>query len=143
MQSGLRVNQRIVIPTWELEFSTSRSSGPGGQHANKTSSRVTLRWHLERSSVLTTAQKDRVRRRHGHRIDTNGYVLIHVETERSQLRNKEEAKSRLVALLLDGLQIEKGRRNTRPTKASKKRRLDNKRQRSDQKKLRRKPVQGD
>ena len=143
MDSGLRINERIVLPEWELEFVTSRSSGPGGQHANKTSSRVTLRWHLDRSSALTTAQKERVRRRHGHRLDANGYFAIHAEGERSQLRNKESARERLTALLVDGLKIVKGRRPTRPTKAAKKRRLEGKKQRSERKKLRKKPSHDD
>ena len=143
MDSGLFINERVTIPEWELEFSVSRGSGPGGQHANKTSSRVSLRWHLERSSVLTKAQKSRIRQYLGHRLDANGYLSMHADSERSQYKNKQEVRLRLVETLRRGLMIKKGRRDTRPTRASKERRLEGKKQKGQQKKLRRKPSSED
>ena len=140
MSEDLRVTDWVTIPAWELEFSTSRSSGPGGQHANKTSSRVTLRWHVERSSAVTRAQKDRIHRRCAQRMDANGYLVVHVETHRSQARNKEDARLRLVELLVKGLVVPKSRRATRPSRRSRAKRLDSKKQQSDKKKQRRRPA---
>ena len=143
MSDDVIVNERVRIPAWELEYYSSRSSGPGGQAVNKTNSRVSLRWHVDRSSALTTSQKMRVHRNLGHRIDSNGYLSIHVETERSQTRNKSLAVERLAALLVKALVIQKGRRKTKPTKASKERRIQSKKQKSQKKRLRQKPASFD
>ncbi|MBL91141.1 MAG: aminoacyl-tRNA hydrolase [Myxococcales bacterium] len=137
---ALHINSRIQIPSWELTFTTSRSAGPGGQHANKTSSRVTLHWSIPNSSALSDHQKSRVRRRLSARLTQEGVLQIHVEDSRSQHRNKEVAKERLKALLLDALKVPKRRKPTRPSKAAKKRRVDNKKSRGAIKKLRGKPT---
>ncbi len=138
----LRINDRITIPAWELSFSASRSSGPGGQSVNKTNSRVTLSWHIDSSSALRSDQKVRVKRRLGRRVDGDGFVHIHSETERSQLRNKEEARKRLSELVAAALERPKHRRATRPTRASKERRLQSKKEHSQKKAMRRKPPDG-
>lgn len=136
---ALTINARIRIPPWELTFTTSRSAGPGGQHANKTSSRVTLHWSVPNSCALSDAQKARVLKRLRPRLTQEGVLQLHVEDSRSQHRNKEVAKERLKALLLEALKVPKRRKPTRPSKAAKKRRVDDKKSRGAIKKLRGKP----
>jgi len=135
----LEVNPRLRIPGWELVFTASRSAGPGGQHANKTSSRVTLHWSVKDTSALSDYQKNRVLKRLGARLTQDGVLQIHVEDTRSQHRNKEVARERLKDLLLDSLKVQKKRKPTKPSKASKRRRMDTKKARGSLKKLRQKP----
>ena len=137
----LQINSRVCVPAWEMTFTTSRSAGPGGQHANKTSSRVTLHWSIKNSSALTPFQKSRVLKRLGARLTQDGMLQLHVEDSRSQHRNKEVAKERLKALLLDALKVQKKRQATRPSKAAKKRRGNDKKSRGTLKKLPGKPTE--
>ena len=143
MSDDLTINDRITIPGWELEYSTSRSSGPGGQSVNKTNSRVSLRWHVDSSSALSPGQKVRVKRKLGSRLDSAGYLAVHAETDRSQLRNKELARERLAQLVVEALVIPKRRRATRPSRASKERRIQGKKQKAQKKTLRKRPQQHD
>ena len=143
MSNDVRVNSRITIPAWELEFSASRSSGPGGQAVNKTNSRVSLKWHVANSSALDRFQKSRLLRKLKHRVNSAGYLDIHVESERSQLKNKMIACERLAELIRDALIIEKKRFKTKPTRGSKERRIKAKKEKSQTKKLRRSPIQHD
>jgi ribosome-associated protein len=130
---SIQVTRTVAIPVSEIELRFSRSSGPGGQHAQKTETRVEAVFDVESSAGLTPAQKARVRRR-------AGTVLRAVaQDERSQARNRELAVERLVAALRDALKIERRRRPTTPTAASRERRLEQKRRRSGTKQLRRKP----
>jgi ribosome-associated protein len=130
---SIRVTRTVAIPVSEIELRFSRSSGPGGQHAQKTESRVEAIFDVEASSALTPAQKARVVRRAGP-------VLRAVaQDERSQARNRELASERLVDSLRDALRVERPRRPTRPTAAARERRLQQKRRRSEAKQLRRPP----
>ncbi|HET6642220.1 MAG TPA: alternative ribosome rescue aminoacyl-tRNA hydrolase ArfB [Gaiellaceae bacterium] len=130
---SIRVTRTVAIPVSEIELRFSRSSGPGGQHAQKTESRVEAIFDVEASSALTPAQKARVVRRAGP-------VLRAVaQDERSQARNRELASERLVDSLRDALRVERPRRPTRPTAAARERRLQEKRRRSEAKQLRRPP----
>ena len=142
MDETLLVQEGLVIPHWEVVFTTSKSSGPGGQHANKTNSRVTLHWSLDASSAFSDYQKHRIRQRLGGRINSEGVLLIHVEESRQQSRNKEIACQRLVEMLRDALKQVKRRRPTKRTKSSQRRRVNEKRARGDIKELRRKPDRG-
>jgi len=120
-----------VLPRTEIELRTSRSSGPGGQHAQKSETRVEAVFDVEASSALTVAQKRRV-------LAKTGPVLRAVaQDERSQLRNRELATERLVAVLRAALRVERRRVPTKPTKASRERRLEGKRRRGEVKRLRR------
>ena len=139
MEDGLQIREGLVIPHWELIFTASRSGGPGGQHANKTNSRVTLHWALESSSAFSDYDKNRLRQRLGHRRNAEGVVLIHVEETRQQSRNKELACERLATLLREALKTQKRRRPTKRTKASQRRRVAEKRARGDIKKMRKAP----
>jgi len=135
--TGVRVNRRLVIPSNELEERFSTSSGPGGQHANKASTRAELVWNVATSSVLGPRQRARIQTRLAGRLDSNGVLRVASEKHRSQLRNREEARKRLVELVDNALKVERARVKTKPTKAGKERRLQQKRRRSEIKRTRR------
>ena len=124
---------RLEIPLGEVELRTSRSSGPGGQHAQKTETRVEALFDVEASQTLTPAQKLRLRGKRGP------VVRAIAQDERSQWRNRELAITRLVEQLRRALHVERKRVPTKPSKAAKERRLEDKRRRSDVKRLRRAP----
>jgi ribosome-associated protein len=130
---SIRVTRSVVLPLSEIELQVSRSSGPGGQHAQKSETRIVAVFDVEASSALTETQKRRV-------ISRAGPVLRAVaQDERSQSRNRELAVERLVASLHEALRVERKRVATKPTAAARKRRLEQKRRRSDLKRLRRPP----
>jgi ribosome-associated protein len=127
---SIRVTRTVELPVSEVNFRTSRSSGPGGQHAQKTETRVEALFDVERSQALTDAQKRRV-------VNRAGPVLRAIaQDERSQSRNRELALERLVAQLREALRVPRKRRPTKPSKAAVERRLDEKRRRSRVKRLR-------
>jgi ribosome-associated protein len=130
---SIRVTRSVVLPLSEVLFRTSRSSGPGGQHAQKSETRVEAVFDVESSAALTEAQKRRV-------VGRAGTVLRAVaQDERSQARNRELALERLVEQLRRALRVERKRVATKPTAASKERRLQEKKRRSKTKKLRGRP----
>jgi ribosome-associated protein len=132
-RDSIRVTRSVVLAPDEIELRFSRSSGPGGQHANTAETRVEARFDVESSTALTDAQKRRV-------LAKAGPVLRAVaQDERSRLRNRELAVERLVEQLREALKVERRRVATRPTRASRERRLEQKRRRSETKKLRRPP----
>ena len=120
----------MAIPLTEIELRTSRSSGPGGQHANVTASRVEAVFDVHASSVLTEAQQARIAARLGPRVTASA------QDTRSQLRNRELALARLAARLAHALEVRRPRTATRPTKASRRRRLDAKKRRGETKRSR-------
>ena len=130
---SIRVTRSVVLPLAEVELQVSRSSGPGGQHAQKSATRVVAVFEVEASNALTPAQKRRV-------IARAGPVLRAVaQDERSQARNRELAVERLVAALREALRVPRKRKPTKPSDAARERRLDAKRRRSQVKRLRRPP----
>ncbi|HWL65988.1 MAG TPA: alternative ribosome rescue aminoacyl-tRNA hydrolase ArfB [Actinomycetota bacterium] len=134
---GIRVTRSLVIPDDEIKFTFSPSGGPGGQHANRSSTRAELVWNVEDSRAVGPRQRDRIKAGLKRRIDANGNIRVASDRHRSQLRNREEAASRLAGLLAAALKPPKARVGTAPTKAAKERRLKAKRKRSDLKKNRR------
>lgn len=138
----MRINDSILIEDWELTESFIRSSGPGGQHVNKTSSAVELRFEAARSPNLTPAIKSRLKRLAGRRWTKDGAVVVTAEAHRSQLMNRELAQKKLIVLVREALKVPKRRVQTKPTLGSKRRRLDGKTRRGEVKKLRGK-VDGD
>ena len=138
----LEINQQVSIPRSELSFRVSRSGGPGGQHAQKTSTRVELLFDVAKSPSLTDAQRSRVLKRLSGYVDKAGVLHLVSQSERSQLRNREEVVSRFEAMVRQALKRRKRRRSTRPSAAARERRLQDKRQRSRLKKSRGK-VRGD
>lgn len=132
-RESIPVTRTVAIPRSEIELRFSRSSGPGGQHAQRTESRVEAVFDVEASTGLTDTQKHRV-------IARAGPVLRAVaQDERSQWRNRELATERLIAQLREALRVQRTRRPTKPSKASQERRLEQKRHRSDVKQLRKPP----
>jgi ribosome-associated protein len=130
---SIRVTRSVVLPLAEVTFRFSRSSGPGGQHAQKSETRVEAVFDVESSQALTEAQKRRV-------IARAGPVLRAIaQDERSQLRNRELALERLVGQLREALRVERKRVPTKPSAAARERRLEGKRRRSTTKRLRRPP----
>lgn len=125
----IRVNHELTLPVAELELSASRSSGPGGQHVNKTESRVTLHFDVEQSPSLTDGQRRRLRERLPTRITRDGVLVMHCQKHRSQAANRAELLERLEELLREALRRRRPRRRTRPTKRSKERRLQQKQRR--------------
>jgi ribosome-associated protein len=138
----MRINDSILIEDWELTESFTRSSGPGGQHVNKTSSAVELRFEAARSPNLTPEIKSRLKRLAGRRWTKDGAVVVTAEAHRSQLMNRELAQKKLIVLVREALKVPKRRVQTKPTLGSKRRRLDGKTRRGEVKKLRGK-VDGD
>lgn len=131
---SIRVTRTVTVPVAEIELRTSRSSGPGGQHAQKSETRVEAVFDVEASAALSPAQKKRV-------VAKAGPVLRAVaQDERSQLRNKELAVERLTEVLREALRVPRKRRPTKPTKASKERRLEEKKRRGETKRLRQPPA---
>ena len=127
------MTRSVLLPVAEIELRFSRSSGPGGQHANTAETRVEAILDVEASSALTETQKQRV-------VAKAGSTLRAVaQDERSQLRNRELAVERLVAHLREALKVPRRRVATKPTKAARERRLESKKRRSTTKRLRRRP----
>jgi len=137
MNDDLIVAGSVRIPRRELQLSFSTSGGPGGQHANRSSTRVELRFDLSNSTAFSEAQRARLIERLGEE------VRVVVDDERSQLRNRALAEERLVARLQSALHVERRRRPTRPTKGSKDRRLKAKQLRGQIKQQRKRPTGGD
>ncbi|WP_320171451.1 alternative ribosome rescue aminoacyl-tRNA hydrolase ArfB [Maridesulfovibrio sp.] len=133
------ITSALSIPENEINFITSRSSGPGGQHVNTTSSRVTLVFELEDSQALTDSQKEILRSRLGNRINSRGQLLISCDTHRSQFRNREEVLDRFRRIIAEALRPVRKRRQTAVPFSSKRKRLDGKKKRSDIKKNRSRP----
>jgi ribosome-associated protein len=130
---SIRVTRSVVLPLSDVRFRTSRSSGPGGQHAQKSETRVEALFDVETSEALTETQKRRV-------LAKAGPVLRAIaQDERSQLRNRELALERLVGQLRAALRVERKRVPTKPSAAARERRLEGKRRRSHTKRLRRPP----
>jgi ribosome-associated protein len=137
VSEDVRVNRGLAIPPGELEFRFSTSGGPGGQHANRSSTRAEVSWNIESSSVLGPRQRQRLREKLRRRIDSNGVLRVASDTHRSQLRNREEATRRLATLVADALRPRRSRIATKPSKTAKERRLQDKRRQSQKKRDRR------
>jgi ribosome-associated protein len=132
-RESIRVTRSVSIPLSEIELRFSRSSGPGGQHAQKTETRVEAIFDVEASAGLTERQKQRVVRKAGP------VLRAIAQDERSQSRNRELAVERIAETLRDALRVERRRVPTKPSKAAVERRLEQKRRRSEAKRLRRPP----
>ncbi|SRR5258706_84432 len=130
---------RILTPyllASEFEFVTSRSSGPGGQNVNKVNTKVTLRWNVKHSSMITPEEKELLLQKLAIRPTTDGTLIVTSQEKRSQLQNKEEVLTKLERLLKQALTKKKKRKVTKPSKSAVQTRLDKKKKHSDKKKWR-------
>jgi ribosome-associated protein len=132
-RESIQVTSRLAIPLEEVELRYSRSSGPGGQHAQKTETRVEAVFDVARSATLSEAQKQRLTARAGP------VVRAVAQDERSQSRNRELALERLGAAIRAGVRVPRKRRPTKPTAASRERRLEGKKRRAGVKRMRQRP----
>ena len=136
----VRVNAGLAIPRSELVFRASRSSGAGGQHVNKTSSRVELEWNPSASTVLSEGQLSTIQSRLASRISEAGTIRVAASDTRSQLRNREIAEKRLADLIAKALVVQKKRKPTKRPRAANEARLTEKKKHSDKKRDRQKRI---
>ncbi len=132
----IRVNAQVELDEREIQEDFVRASGPGGQNVNKVSTAVQLRFDVARSLSLPDPVRARLIALAGRRVTQDGVLIIEAERYRSQRRNRDDALERLIELIREACEVDKPRRPTRPTLASKKRRLDSKQRRGETKKLR-------
>ena len=132
----LQINDSLWIPRAELTYRATRSGGPGGQHVNTSSSRVELAWDVGASPSLTDEQRTRIQEKLANRINSEGVLLMSSSEQRSQHQNRESVTARFAELVAQALVIPKKRIRTRPSRASREARLDEKKKRSEVKKMR-------
>jgi ribosome-associated protein len=139
--SGRRlvVTPNLSIPLAEIVIRATPSSGPGGQHVNRSATRIEAVWNVTASPVLTVAQRSRLQLRLASRLDSDGNLRVVASDRRSQLQNRSAALERLSGVVSRALAVPKARRATTPTRASKERRLDSKKRRGTTKRERRQP----
>lgn len=127
----LKIGDDLTIPASEIAFEASRSGGPGGQHVNKTSTKVTLVFDIDTSVAFTDEQRERLRTRLASKLSGGSILRVSSQRTRSQLANRDDAMVKLGELLEKALQKQKPRRKTRPSKVAKARRLEEKRKKSE------------
>jgi ribosome-associated protein len=141
--SDLQVTKRFTIADSDLNWSATRSSGPGGQNVNKVNSKVTLRWKPTTQPGFDDAWRHRFESRFATRINREGELVLHSDKTRDQFRNLADARGRLVAMLLECRTPPKSRAPTRPTLGSQKRRMEGKRRVAEKKRMRGSPGRDD
>ncbi len=143
MDGGLRIKNGIIIPENEIEITTSRSGGPGGQHVNKTESRVSIRWNIKHSLAINELQKERIISNLGKRVTVEGDLIIHNSESRSQQINREKVLEQFASTVRKALFVPKKRMKTTIPHIVQEERLRAKTIRSAIKKLRRKKIEYD
>jgi ribosome-associated protein len=139
----LRVTSHIEISESEFDFSFARSGGPGGQNVNKVSSKAVLRWDITRSQALPPGVRQRFLEKYHNRVTRDGILVLQSQRYRDQGRNVADCIERLRQMILQVATPPVKRRPTKPTRGSQRRRIQNKKQNSDKKKMRRRPNDGD
>lgn len=136
MKNNIYIQHDVTIPEHELEITTSRSGGAGGQHVNKTDTRITIRWNVKNTHVLNEVQKQRVLEKLAHRLTADGDLLIHNSESRSQQHNRKMALDQLAREIKKALHVPKKRMQTRIPHAAKEAQLQSKKHHSMVKKMR-------
>ncbi|MGC2310928.1 MAG: alternative ribosome rescue aminoacyl-tRNA hydrolase ArfB [Candidatus Babeliaceae bacterium] len=136
MKNDLPIKNSMVIPDQEIEITTSRAGGPGGQHVNKTNTRITVRWNVQKTNALDDEQKERVLQNLHARLTTEGDLIIHNSSSRSQQHNKTMALMQLAQTIRKALHVPKKRMATRVSKGVKESRLREKAHHGTLKKMR-------
>ena len=132
----LQINDSLWIPRAELTYRATRSGGPGGQHVNTSSTRVELAWNVDASPSVTDEQRALIKDKLANRINSEGVLLLSSSEQRSQHQNRESVTARFAELVAKSLVVPKVRKKTRPSRASKEARLQEKKQRSETKRMR-------
>ncbi|HEX7965908.1 MAG TPA: alternative ribosome rescue aminoacyl-tRNA hydrolase ArfB [Gammaproteobacteria bacterium] len=135
-ETQIFLSNGLMLDATEFQFSFVRSSGPGGQNVNKVASAVELRWDLRKSIYLPVGVRLRLEALAGSRVTDEGVLIIQAQRHRTQERNRADALERLVALVEQALHPPKPRKKTKPSKGSKRRRLEGKKRQGDKKRLR-------
>jgi len=143
VSGDLEIPDGPSIPAEEIQEAASRSSGPGGQHVNKSNTRVTLRWSIRDSAALSDDLRERLLRRLSPRLTNAGELIVHADESRSRMRNREYARQRMLELVSEALEVPRVRRPTRASRASKERALAEKARRGRIKKNRARVVRND
>lgn len=133
---GLRINGRLVIPEDELEVSYARSGGPGGQNVNKVETKVLLSFSIAESRAFGERRRELLMERLSSRLTKDGRLLMTSSATRERARNEEDVRQRMAEVLAEALRTPKARKKTKPTKGSKRRRLEQKKRRGETKRLR-------
>ncbi len=142
MAIALVINDKVEIPLSELVYTASRSSGPGGQHVNTSDTRIQLRWNVKESVALDDAEQALVLKVLASRLTEAGDLILASDSHRSQRRNREDVTQRLAVMVREALIPPKPRKKTKPSRASRERRLDEKRKKARTKKDRGKKFDG-
>ncbi|HKK71856.1 MAG TPA: alternative ribosome rescue aminoacyl-tRNA hydrolase ArfB [Candidatus Krumholzibacteria bacterium] len=139
----IRIDDRLAIDDDELQFHATTAQGPGGQHVNRSNTRVVVLWNVKASPSLDEAQRSRILDRLSNRISREGWLRVAAQTHRSQSRNRDAAVRRLADLVAGALRVDPPRKATKPSRAARRRRVDEKKRRGDVKRTRRKPTRED
>ena len=137
--SEVRLRGGVVIPESELEFRAARAGGPGGQSVNTTSSKIELRWSVRDSAALSEQQRERLLQRLSSRLTVDGVLILQGSEHKSQHRNREAVLARFRSVVGEALTPPRPRKRTRPSRGAKERRLREKKQRGEKKRLRKPP----